>query len=115
MLHVQANAGVPAAVMEYERLHPLEPGPETMAGRVALTRGPVHIPDVASDPDYDFPAIKMADVRTMLGLPVLTEDELVGVIQIGRRDIRPFDEGEIELMATFANQCAIAITNAKTF
>jgi class 3 adenylate cyclase len=80
-----------------------------------LTKRPVHIPDVAADPDYDFPGIKLADVRTMLGVPVLIEDELVGVIQVGRRDVRPFDGGEIELMATFANQCAIAIANAKLF
>jgi class 3 adenylate cyclase len=114
-LLVQANVGVPAEVMEYERLHPLEPGVETVAGRAALTRRPAHIPNVVADPEYDFPAVKMAEVRTLLGLPVLIEDELVGVIQVGRRDIRPYDSGEIELMATFANQCAIAIGNAKLF
>ena len=43
---------------------------------------------------------------------MLIEDELVGVMQVGRRDVRPFDDGEIELIATFANQCAIAIGNA---
>jgi class 3 adenylate cyclase/putative methionine-R-sulfoxide reductase with GAF domain len=115
MLYAQANVGVPPEVMEYERLHPLELGVQTLAGRVASTKRPVHIPDVATDPDYDFPAIKMADVRSMLGLPVLIEDELVGVIQVGRRAVRPFDPEEIELMATFANQCAIAIGNAKLF
>ena len=115
MLYAQANVGVPPEVMEYERLHPLELGVQTLAGRVASTKRPVHIPDVAADPDYDFPAIKMADVRSMLGLPVLIEDELVGVIQVGRREVRPFDPEEIELMATFANQCAIAIGNAKLF
>jgi class 3 adenylate cyclase len=114
-LHVQAHVGVPAVVMEYERLHPLEPGPETVAGRAAMTRRPAHISDVAKDPDYHFPPVKMAEVRTLLGLPVLIEEELVGVIQVGRRDVRPYDGGEIELMATFANQCAIAIGNAKLF
>jgi adenylate cyclase len=115
VLRFQTHFGIPPAVVEYERLHPVELGVETMAGRVALTKGPVHIPDVAADPEYDFPGIKMVDVRTMLGLPVLIEDELVGVIQVGRRDVRPFDDGEIDLMATFANQCAIAIGNAKLF
>lgn len=57
----------------------------------------------------------MADVRSLLGLPVMIEDELVGVIQVGRRDVRPFDPEEIDLMATFADQCAIAIGNAKLF
>src|SRR5262249_18087667 len=58
---------------------------------------------------------KLAPVRTMLGAPVLIEDELVGVIQVGRREVRPFNEREIELIATFANQCAIAIGNARLF
>jgi adenylate cyclase len=115
LLYVQANVGVPPEVMEYERLHPVELGINTLAGRVALTKRPAHIPDVVVDPDYDYPGRKMAEVRSMLGLPVLIEDELVGVIQVGRREVRPFDSDEIELMATFANQCAIAIGDAKLF
>ena len=115
LLHVHANVGVPPEVMEYERLHPVELSVQTVAGRVALTNRPAHIPDVAADPDYDYPGIKMADVRSLLGLPVMIEDELVGAIQVGRRDLRPFEPEEIELMATFANQCAIAIGNAKLF
>ena len=115
LLYVRADVGVPPEVMEYERLHPVEPGVRTVAGRVASTKRPAHIPDLAVDPDYDFPGIKMTEVRSLLGLPVLIEDELVGVIQVGRRDVRPFDPEEIELMATFATQCAIAIGNAKLF
>jgi class 3 adenylate cyclase len=115
LLHFQAHAGVPAEAVEYERLHPIGPGVETLTGRVALTKRPVHIRDVAADADYNFPAVKLAPVRTMLGAPVLIEDELVGVMQVGRRNVRPFDDGEIELIATFANQCAIAIGNARLF
>src|SRR5262249_1606121 len=115
LLYAQANVGVPPEVMEYERLHPVGVGVQTLAGRVALTKRPAHIPDVAVDPDYDYPGRKMAEVRSMLGLPVLIEDELVGVIQVGRREVRPYDSDEIDLMATFANQCAIAIGNAKLF
>jgi class 3 adenylate cyclase/putative methionine-R-sulfoxide reductase with GAF domain len=115
LLQVRAMVGVPAEVMEYERLHPVQPSVETLAGRVVLTSRPVHIPDVAADPDYHFPAVKLAEVRTMLGVPVLAGDDFAGVIQVGRRDVRPFDDGEIELMSTFANQCAIAIGNARLF
>jgi len=115
LLHFQAHAGVPAEAVEYERLHPMGPGAETLTGRVALTKRPVHIRDVAADADYNFPAVKLAPARTLLGAPVLIDDELVGVIQVGRRGVRPFDDGEIELIATFANQCAIAIGNARLF
>lgn len=115
LLQARATVGVPAEVMEYERLHPVRPGVGTLAGRVLLTSRPAHIPDVAADPDYDYPAVKLADVRTMLGVPVLIGDDFAGVLQLGRRDVRPFDDGEIELLATFANQCAIAIGNARLF
>jgi putative methionine-R-sulfoxide reductase with GAF domain len=115
LLQVRAMVGVPAEVMEYERLHPVQPSVETLAGRVVLTSRSVHIPDVAADPDYHFPAVKLAEVRTMLGVPVLAGDDFAGVIQVGRRDVRPFDDGEIELMSTFADQCAIAIGNARLF
>src|SRR5262249_17496590 len=115
LLRAEAYVGIPAEVMEYERLHPLTPSVKTLAGRAALRKRPVHIPDVFADPDYDFPRVKLADVRTMRGAPVLIDDALVGVLQVGRRDVRPFDAGEIDLIATFANQCAIAIANAKLF
>jgi class 3 adenylate cyclase len=111
-LRMAANVGQPAEVVEYERLHPDRPGPSTCTGRVAMTKRPVHIPDVLADPDYVYPA---GVVRTLLGLPVLFEDELVGVIGLARGEMRPFDEGEIALMATFADQSAIAIANAKLF
>jgi class 3 adenylate cyclase len=95
-------------------LHPDRPGPNTCTGRVAMTKRPVHIPDIHADPGYTFSAAMPA--RTLLGLPVLFEDELLGVIGLARDDIpRPFDSSEIELMATFADQSAIAIANANLF
>jgi adenylate cyclase len=112
LLRMRANVGQPREVVEYERQHPDRPGPNTCTGRVAMTKKPVHIPDVFADPDYTYPAV---DLRTLLGLPVLFEDELLGVIGLARREVRPFDDGEIELMATFADQSAIAIANAKLF
>ena len=70
LLHFQAHAGVPAEAVEYDRLHPIGPSMESLASRVALTKRPVHIQDVAADPDYTFPAVKLAPVRSMLGAPV---------------------------------------------
>jgi adenylate cyclase len=51
----------------------------------------------------------------LLGLPILVEDELVGVFGLSRRELRPFADDEIELMATFADQSAIAISTARLF
>jgi class 3 adenylate cyclase len=115
LLRMRANFGAPPEILEYERLHPETPGPGTLCGRVAMTKKPAHIADAYADPDYTFPAIELGDYRTLLGLPVLVEEELVGVIAVARQEVRPFEDGEIELMATFADQSAIAIANAELF
>ena len=80
-----------------------------------MTKKPVHIPDVYADPDYTYPGVEIGGYRTLLGLPIAFDDELLGVIGVARSESRPFETGEIELMATFADQSAIAIANAKLF
>jgi class 3 adenylate cyclase len=115
LLPVRANFGQPEEVVEFERQRPDRPGPHSCTGRVAMTKKPVHIPDVYADPDYTYPGVEIGKYRTLLGLPVLFDEELVGVIGLARTEVRPFEGGEIELMATFADQSAIAIANAKLF
>src|SRR5262245_130620 len=112
---LRASYAAPAEIVEYERLHPAERDPRTLVGRGALSRAPVHSTDVYADPEYSFAAVDVGAYRTLLGLPVLVDDELAGLIGIARADVRPFDQGEIDLMATFANQSAIAIGNARLF
>jgi adenylate cyclase len=115
LLRMQANFGQPRAVVEYEREHPDRAGPHTCTGRVAMTKRAVQIPDVLADPDYAHPSAEIDDFRTLLGLPVLFDGELLGVFGLARKEMRPFDDDAIELMMTFADQSAIAIANAKLF
>jgi adenylate cyclase len=82
---------------------------------VALTKRPVHIPDIDADPEYTYPDRQRGHYKTLLGLPILVEDDLVGVFGLSRREVRPFASDEIELMATFADQSAIAISTARLF
>jgi class 3 adenylate cyclase len=115
LFFMRASFGQPQEVVEFERLHPDRAGPHSCTGRVALTRAPVHIPDVHADPAYAHPSAGKDVLGTLLGLPVLVEEELVGVIGLSRAEVRPFAGEEIELMATFADQSAIAIANATLF
>jgi class 3 adenylate cyclase len=115
LLRLQASFGAPQPAVDYQRLNPHTAEVGTCTGRVALTKMPVHIPDVDADPDYTYPVERRAHYRTLLGLPILVEDELVGVFGLSRHDVRPFDPDEIELMATFADQSAIAISTARLF
>lgn len=115
LFRMRANIGQPREVVEYERSHPDRAGPQSCTGRVALTKKPVHIPDVDADRDYAHPSAELERFRTLLSLPVLIEQELVGVIGVARQEVRPFQDREIELMQTFADQSAIAIGNAELF
>jgi class 3 adenylate cyclase len=115
VLGMRANFGQPAEVVEYERLHPDRPGSHSCTGRVALTKRPVLIPDVLADSAYAYAGVEFGHYRTLLGLPVLFDEELLGVIGLSRAEVRPFADAEIKLMATFADQSAIAIANAKLF
>jgi two-component system, NtrC family, sensor kinase len=94
LLGMRANFGQPAEVVEYERLHPDRPGAHSCTGRVALTRRPVHIPDVHADSDYTYSGVEFGHYRTLLGLPVLFDEELLGVIGLSRAEVRPFADGK---------------------
>lgn len=114
VLRLRAHCGVPDDAVEYQRSHPHTAEPGSCTGRVALTKKPVHIPDVEADPEYTYPSSRR-HYRTLLGLPIVAEETLVGVFGLSRIDLRPFASDEIELMATFADQSAIAISTARLF
>jgi class 3 adenylate cyclase len=114
LLRLRASFGAPQAAVEYQRSNPHTAELGSCTGRVALIKRPVHIPDVAADPDYTYPGTQR-HYRTLLGLPILVEDELVGVFGLSRRDVCPFANDEIELMSAFADQSAIAISTARLF
>jgi class 3 adenylate cyclase len=94
----------------YDRQHPHPLDRTTVADRTALTRQPVHIPDVDADPEYAYRGPR--PYRALLGVPVV-EDDLIGVIVLDRNEQRPFSHEHIGLAQTFADQAAIAIANAR--
>ena len=88
----------------------------SLTGRVLLERGPVHVLDAEADPEYRLGAMQqLGGYRTMLGVPLLRDGFPIGVIGLGRREVRPFSEREIALVSTFADQATLAIENARLF
>jgi class 3 adenylate cyclase len=109
-LHVVANCGVREGY-DYEVEHPIVADRGTLAGRVALTRDVVHVPDVEADPDYSYAGPR--HFRSGLSVPIVLDDELIGVIGIVREAVGRFAEDQVELVKTFADQVAVAIANAR--
>jgi class 3 adenylate cyclase len=102
-----------AGNIDYERDHPHVPGRDTLTGRVILTRDVVQIPDALADAEYEWGNQEAVGYRAMLGVPVLVEDQLIGVLAVTRGTPGSFPDDQVRLLTTFADQAAIAITNAR--
>jgi two-component system, NtrC family, sensor kinase len=115
VLRIAATFNVPQQVREWLEQHPIRPGRHSGTARAALERRTIHILDVLTDPDYSYGAKAVEPYRTILGVPMLKGDNLLGVILLYQMEVRPFTDKQIALVETFANQSAIAIENTRLF
>src|SRR5437868_6667777 len=104
---------------EFEKFmteHPIQIGRGTTVARAIQEKKPIQIPDVFADPEFKFQeGAKIGGVRSVAAVPLLKDNELIGVIAVYRREVRPFTEKQIELVQTFADQAVIAIENVRLF
>jgi GAF domain-containing protein len=103
---------------EYLFAEPLVvPDPQDAISRVVSNREVVQIDEISKAPTYGkrtrIATIKIAKARTLVGVPMLKDNEVVGIIAIYRREVRPFSEKQVALVQGFAAQAVIAIENAR--
>src|SRR6266545_410917 len=113
VLRFVAMHNATSELKEFLEGNPVVPGRHSAGARAALERRTIHIDDIQADPEYTYGVRRVEPIRTVLAIPMLRVDELLGVIIIDRFVVRPFTDSQIGLVETFADQAAIAIENAR--
>ncbi len=114
--HLVAANRVEAEHIQYLARNPVTIDRSSVTGRVALERRTVHVADVLADPEFQqLDWQRVGKQRTVLGVPLLREGALIGVMILARTEIKPFTEKQVDLVSTFADQAMIAIENARLF
>ena len=120
-LHLVASFRTPAAFVEARKRTPHDPGkPNKLIQALLATRAPVHLTDAATQPGYldhsdqsNVMAVELGGVRTVLAVPMLKNNELIGSLSLYHQDERRFTDKQIALVTNFAAQAVIAIENAR--
>ncbi len=114
--HLAAANNVELAHIQFISRNPVAINRDSILGRVALDRRTIHAPDVLVDPEFKRPDWQeVGKQRTVLGVPLMREGTLLGVIILARTEVRPFTKKQIDLATTFADQAVIAINNVGLF
>jgi len=113
LIRLAANyGGTPAT-----QVRPISRG--SVMGRIFVDRKTLHIHDLATLVDTEFPeakaSLQRSDQRTYLGTPLLREGVSLGAIGLRRKGVRPFTDRQVKLLETFASQAVIAIENVRLF
>ncbi len=100
----------------HEESTPIAPGRGSVIGRAALAGKTVQILDAFTDDEYDDvqkAAARLSGIRSMIGVPLMRDGEMIGAFGMARAEVQPFTPRQIDLVTTFADQAVIAIENAR--
>jgi signal transduction histidine kinase len=115
-LHLLAAHNTPSAFVEFRKEAFKPTGP---LAQMVTEKAAVHVPDLAVEPGYAarqprfVAAVELGRMRTLLVVPMLKDDQLIGAFTVCRDKVRPFTDKQIELVRNFATQAVIAVENAR--
>ena len=119
-LHHVAVRWANPAFAEFLMHTPIYPNPRTNVGRMVMTKAVVHVPDLAAELASNqqrepgiVAAVEIGRIRTLLAVPMLKEEGLIGAILLAREEVLPFTNKQIEFMQNFAAHAVIAIENTR--
>ncbi|CUH45843.1 Signal transduction histidine-protein kinase BarA [Ruegeria atlantica] len=116
LFHVHSTLTQDTAFAEYVKAHPISPAENGVSGRAILSKRTSYVEDVEADDTYTWlEESGVGDYKSLLGLPLVKNGEVVGVISLGAPMVSGFSAKQIKLLETFADQAVIAITNANLF
>jgi GAF domain-containing protein len=114
--HLAATSGVPENIIKDFRDKPIVLSRGSSSGRAFLEKSAIHIEDVRLDPEFTLYDVNEPNRgRTLLSVPLLRGDSVIGVISVARVASVPFTQRQIDLVTTFADQAVIAINNVGLF
>src|SRR5882724_4788813 len=116
VMRLRAESGCTPAFIDFMNANPIKSGRETITGRVFSDGKPVHVADVQLDPEYNFGnAPTIGAYRAVLAVPLMRDGAVEGVLLLGRPEPGPFNQRQVDLVQTFADQAVIAIENVRLF